>query len=294
MTARDRIAFTTAHHDHEGHRRTVETEIDVAWSSPRTRVLLVARGEVAVRDGAVEWVPPERAPEGTLVFLGTADEVAHFAVVLREPDDGREWAGLRAIGPTLTKDEASLVVQAVALAEWHRRNRRCPRCGEALVATSAGHVLTCPACGAEQFPRTDPAVIMLVTDDENGRALLGRHPQWPPGRYSTLAGFVEPGESLEQAVAREVAEETGVAVSDARYFASQPWPFPQSLMVGFFASATSTEIDVDGVEIEHARWFTREEMLAEATAGTLVLPGAISISRALIEEWYGGPLPGHW
>jgi NAD+ diphosphatase len=133
---------------------------------------------------------------------------------------------------------------------------------------------------------------MMVTHE--GRALLGRQPSWPEGRYSTLAGFVDPGESLEEAVVREVAEEVGVEVGDVTYFGNQPWPFPQSLMVGFFARARGTDISVDGEEIEHARWFTREEMRAEAEAGTLVLPGGISISRSLVEAWYGAPLPGSW
>jgi NAD+ diphosphatase len=151
----------------------------------------------------------------------------------------------------------------------------------------------CSGCGRQQFPRTDPAVIMVVTDDED-RCLLGRQERWPAGRYSTLAGFVEPGESLEQAVAREVFEEVGVEVREVAYFGNQPWPFPASLMVGFFARATTTEIDVDGAEISDARWFTREEMRAEAEAGRLLLPSGISISRSLVETWYGGSLPGQW
>jgi NAD+ diphosphatase len=135
-------------------------------------------------------------------------------------------------------------------------------------------------------------VIMMVTHED--RALLGRQEAWPEGRYSTLAGFVDPGESLEEAVVREVAEETGVQVTDVTYFGNQPWPFPQSLMVGFFARAVTTDISVDGAEISDARWFTREQMKEEAEAGTLVLPGGISISRSLVEAWYGGPLPGSW
>ena len=133
---------------------------------------------------------------------------------------------------------------------------------------------------------------MLVTDGE--RALLGRNQAWPEGRYSTLAGFVDPGESLEQAVTREVLEEVGVEVTDVTYFGNQPWPFPSSLMVGFFARATTTEINVDGSEIEDAQWFSRVELKEQAEAGTLLLPGGISISRSLVEAWYGGPLPGQW
>ena len=207
----------------------------------------------------------------------------------RAPDD---WGMLRSHGPLLPRTDAGLVVQAQALAEWHRAHRFCPRCGGGLVSSGGGYVLTCESCRRQQFPRTDPAVIMLVTDGE--RALLGRQASWPAGRFSTLAGFVDPGESLEQAVAREVMEEVGVEVSDVAYFGNQPWPFPSSLMVGFFAQAVTTDISVDGDEIESARWFTREEMRTEAEAGTLVLPGGISISRSIIEAWYGAPLPGSW
>jgi NAD+ diphosphatase len=223
--------------------------------------------------------------------LGEVGGAAHFAVLLDEPLEG--WANLRILGPSLSQEDASLLVHALALAEWHRGHRFCPRCGSRLDVAAAGHVLTCTGCGRQHFPRTDPAVIMLVTDGED-RALLGRQPRWPEGRFSTLAGFVDPGESLEDAVRREVAEEVGVVVGRVTYLGNQPWPFPASLMVGFFAEALSTAISVDADEISEARWLTREEMRAEAEAGTLLLPGAISISRTLIETWYGGPLPGHW
>ena len=148
------------------------------------------------------------------------------------------------------------------------------------------------------WPRTDPAVIMTVTHGERGsadeRCLLGRQSAWPEGRYSTLAGFVEPGESLEDAVRREVREEVGVVVGDVDYFGNQGWPFPSSLMLGFHGRAVTTDITVDDREIEDARWFTRAQMKAEAEAGTLLLPGGVSISRSLVEDWYGGPLPGRW
>jgi len=155
-----------------------------------------------------------------------------------------------------------------------------------------GYVLRCESCDRQQFPRTDPAVILLVTDGD--RVLLGRQGTWPQGRYSTLAGFVDPGESLEQAVAREVKEETAVEVTDVTYFGNQPWPFPSSLMIGFFARAVTTEVGVDGDELEDARWFSRDDLRSGAEAGTLVLPGGISISRSLVEAWYGEPLPGAW
>lgn len=288
------IALSARAHDRVGHRRTDEAWLAETWTDPATRVLLLARGAFPVgEDGtSIAWTSPAEAPEGQRVFLGEQDGSACFAVLLDEPlDEG--WASLRVVGPALAEAEAGLLVHAIALAEWHRSHRFCPRCGAPLEVSAAGHVLTCTGCGRQQFPRTDPAVIMLVTDAED-RALLGRQPGWPEGRYSTLAGFVDPGESLEAAVRREVAEEVGVEVGSVSYLGNQPWPFPASLMVGFFAEAVTTEIRVDGEEISDARWFTREQMLAEAQAGTLHLPSGISISRTLIETWYGGSLPGHW
>jgi NAD+ diphosphatase len=236
--------------------------------------------------------PADLSDAGPRLFLGLREGVAHFAVLVDEPADGERWTSLRGVVQTLSEPDAGFMVHAVALAEWHAGHRFCPRCGGRLRVTDAGHVLTCEQCERQQFPRSDPAVIMMVTDGD--RALLGRQPSWPEGRYSTLAGFVEPGESLEDAVVREVAEETGVEVTDVTYFGNQPWPFPQSLMVGFFARAVTTEVTVDGDELSDARWFTREDMKSGAEAGTLILPGGISISRSLVEAWYGGPLPGYW
>jgi NAD+ diphosphatase len=288
------IALSARSHERIGGRRTDETWLAEKWADPSTRVLVLAGGRFPlVDDGtAVRWLSPSEAPEGERLLLGERDGVVHFVVLargLRAPDD---WGMLRSVGPSLSGADAGLVVQAQALAEWHRSHRFCPRCGGGLVVSGGGYVLTCESCQRQNFPRTDPAVIMLVTDGD--RALLGRQAAWPPGRFSTLAGFVDPGESLEQAVAREVMEEAGVEVTDVTYFGNQPWPFPSSLMIGFFARAVTTEIQVDGVELEAARWFSRDAMRAEAEAGTLVLPGGISISRSLVEAWYGGPLPGSW
>jgi NAD+ diphosphatase len=287
------IALSTRSHERVGGRRTDDAWLDEKWADPATRVLVLAGGRFPVgEDGSVRWVAPAEAPEGERLLLGERDGVVHFTVLpstFRAPED---WATLRTVGPQLSAADAALVVQAQALAEWHRAHRFCPRCGGSLAVREGGYVLECGQCGRHHFPRTDPAVIMLITDGD--RALLGRQPSWPPGRYSTLAGFVDPGESLEQAVIREVAEEAGVEVTDVTYFGNQPWPFPSSLMVGFFARAVTTEIEVDGVEIEDARWFTREELRTGAEAGTLLLPGGISISRSLVEAWYGAPLPGSW
>ncbi|MSZ76321.1 MAG: NAD(+) diphosphatase [Actinobacteria bacterium] len=294
-------------HDRIGVRRKDDAWLTQRWADATTRVLVVAGTRVRPVDGRIEWVEPAQAPDGVRVLLGERDGRAWFAVVT-DGDVARgnpEWLPLRALLPALSSGpatgqpaEAPLVLHALGLAEWLFVTRHCPRCGGALEARAAGHELTCTQCGKTQFPRTDPAVIMVVADGEPGsaeeRCLLGRQSIWPEGRFSTLAGFCEPGETLEDAVRREVAEEVGVVVGDVEYFGNQPWPLPASLMLGFVGRAVSTDITVDADEIEDARWFTRAEMREQAEAGTLVLPGGVSISRSLIEHWYGGPLPGQW
>ncbi len=298
------VALSQHAHDRHGLHRTEGPWLDERWADPATRVLVIAGARLRPVDGRITWVTPGEAPDGLRVLLGERDGVQHFAVIV-DPSDApgnrEEWVVLRAIVQSLADQDladAPLVLHAIGLAEWHWSTRHCPRCGGRLESQQAGHVLHCADCGKDQFPRSDPAVIMVVTDGEPGtvheRALLGRSPAWPEGRYSTLAGFVEPGETMEDAVRREVQEETGVVVGEVAYFGSQPWPLPSSLMVGFTARATQTAIDVDGSEIEAAQWFTREEMRTEAESGRLVLPGGVSISRSLIESWYGGALPGRW
>ncbi len=288
------VALSARSHERVGGRRTDEAWLAEKWADAATRVLVLSGGRFPLGDDgrAVRWVAPDAAPEGQRLLLGEQDGVVHFAVLPPDFQAPDAWGMLRTAGPLLSREEAALVVQAQALAEWHRAHRFCARCGGALDVRAGGYVLRCTRCDRHHFPRTDPAVIMLVTDGE--RALLGRQPSWAPGRFSTLAGFVDPGESLEQAVVREVAEEAGVEIGEVSYFGNQPWPFPSSLMVGFFARATTTTITVDGDEIEDARWFTRDEVRRGAEDGSVVLPGGISISRSLIEAWYGGPLPGSW
>jgi NAD+ diphosphatase len=184
-----------------------------------------------------------------------------------------------------------LLTHAVALANWHDTHTHCPRCGTPTVPAQAGHLTTCPADGTEHFPRLDPAVIMLVTDPDD-RCLLGRNVLWPKGRMSVLAGFVEPGESAEHAVAREVFEETAITVGQIRYLGSQPWPMPRSLMLGFQAvAAAGQQIVTDDDEIAEARWFSRAELRASIDAGELGVAPTSSIARRLIEFWYGGDLP---
>jgi NAD+ diphosphatase len=290
-------------HDRAGQHRIDEEWLARRWTDPRSRVLVVSGTRIRPVDGRLHWVAPADAPDGTRVLLGERDGTTWLAVLVDPadaPGDRAEWVGLRAVLPSLADEptDAPLALHAIGLAEWHFATRHCPRCGAGLRSRSAGHELVCTGCGKAQFPRTDPAVIMTIVSGEPGSedevCLLGRQSVWPPGRFSTLAGFCEPGESLEDAVRREVHEEVGVLVGEVTYFGNQPWPFPGSLMLGFVGRALSREIRVDGREIEDARWFTRAQMRAGAESGELLLPSGVSISRSLVEHWYGGPLPGTW
>jgi NAD+ diphosphatase len=226
-------------------------------------------------------------PDAEFVLLGRFRGRACFAVELPgepapESVAGASFEDLRATGGLLPHDEAGLLAYARAMILWRQRHRHCGSCGAPTRSENAGHVMRCTRvdCDAEQFPRLDPAIIVLVTD--GARALLGRQAAWPAGRYSTIAGFVEPGESLEDAVAREVLEETGVAVEDARYHSSQPWPFPSSLMIGFTAHASASAMPRADEELEDVRWFTREDI----ASGRVGLPPPQSVSHRLIEDWY--------
>ncbi|MBB5774585.1 NAD(+) diphosphatase [Nonomuraea jabiensis] len=298
--------------------RANERWLERAWTDPSTRVLVIDDGHTLVRRSgdavqAVLYAPAE-APPGERYLLGVEDGVAYFAVAaplpgvpggdvngrvtvpmsLRDTPDGEPVAaGLRQVGGLLGDRDAGLLVYAVALEAWHTTHEYCPRCGTRTEVQAGGHIRVCPQDGSQHFPRVDPAVIMLVRDADD-RCLLARGPQWPEGRLSILAGFVEPGESLEHAVAREVAEEVGVTVVRPRYLGSQPWPFPRSLMLGFFAEAISTELTPDAEEIAEARWFSREELARALESGELRLPPPVSIARRLIETWYGGELTGDW
>ncbi|MDK3258769.1 NAD(+) diphosphatase [Blastococcus capsensis] len=222
------------------------------------------------------------------VYLGEADGVP-YAAVRGERSltvDGRpvdRWAGLRDLGAELDDLDGGLLAQAIGILEWHERHRFSPLTGAPTTVERAGWTQRDPTTGAEFFPRVDPAVIMLVHDGAD-RVVLGRQAVWPPGRFSILAGFVEPGESAEAAVAREVEEEVGLRVTDVRYVASQPWPFPQSLMLGFVARVDGDqEIRIDPTEIEEARWFTRDEL--RAPDGQLAVPPSISIARHVLDRW---------
>lgn len=232
-----------------------------------------------------------------IVFLGMLGERACFAVDLsgldapsRHPALAGEPLDLRAIGARLRPEDAGLAAYARALVHWHRRHRYCGACGAETRPRAGGHLRVCSRadCGTEHFPRTDPAVLVLVHDGE--RCLLGRQRAWPPGMHSALAGFVEPGESLEDAVAREIFEEAGILVDDVRYVRSQPWPFPASLMLGFTAHATSREITLDGEELEDARWVGRKELRAPPSEQFWV-PDAFSLAGRLVRAFADGVLP---
>jgi len=299
-----RLALSRSTVDRATDRRGDAAWLAAAWADPRTRVLVVQDGQalVTTRDGQLElvFVSPAEAPEGTRYFLGIdADDIAYFGVsgvVQGEPGNRSDSAvakpmALRQAGALLSDRDAGLMVHAVALAYWHDTHTHCPRCGTPTVPAPAGHLTTCPKDGTEHFPRLDPAVIMLVLDPDD-RLMLARNALWPRGRMSVVAGFVEPGESAEHAVAREVYEETSIVVSQVRYLGSQPWPMPRSLMLGYEAKAAGGQrITVDEEEIGEARWFSRAELRAAIESGELGIAPSSSIARRLIEYWYGGELP---
>jgi len=277
--------------------------LDAARADPDTRYVLAAGAAQLVRVPAADIAllrngDPlvDGAAEATFTLLGwfrgTRTLLVEYDADAPPPlPESTELRELRPLAPLLQADAAALLAYARALVLWRSRHRHCGVCGAPNLCARAGHVMRCSreGCGTETFPRLDPAIIVLVSDASGERALLGRQASWPAGRFSTIAGFVEPGESLEDAVVREVDEETGVLVDDVRYIASQPWPFPSSLMLGFHAVARTQEISLRDGELEDARWFTR----AEVAAGHPSLPPPGSISARLIAGWFdAGPVSG--
>ena len=274
--------------------------------SPESRVTLVWRSQSLVRIGdapAAAQLPlaeaPLAGPEAesgaarALVFLGARLDRAYCALAVSDLDDPLaalpasrdfEFQDLRQVGAIVEPEDGALLAYARAMVTWHQRHRFCGACGTPNESALGGHVRRCPRpeCAAEIFPRTDPAVIMLVIDGD--WCLLGRQARWPPRVYSALAGFVEPGESLEDAVRREVMEEAGIAIENCDYHSSQPWPFPSSIMLGFWATARRGEVRVDGSELEEAIWVHRDQVLAREVR----LPPPLSIARRLIDDWLAG------
>lgn len=301
--------------DRDGDARAADDFAERFDADPAARVIAVHRGRVLLAEvvegstPGLQFLRTDEAPESVLrCYLGrtidagandglppgTPIELRVFdadAAAAIEPEAAR-WSGLRAAAPVLGDRDAGLFTEALALANWHDGAGFCPRCGATTTVVQAGWARRCDREGNLLFPRTDPAVIVLVTDDDD-RVLLGSNALWEQNRFSLLAGFVEPGESLEAAVVREMGEEAGLRVDRVEYGASQPWPFPASLMLGFTArvadGAAPSTAAPDGVEILQLRWFTRSD-LADAT-DEIALPGGTSIARWLLERWYGGPIP---
>jgi NAD+ diphosphatase len=279
---------------------------DEAWlahrmAEPESRLLLVWRGQNLILEAASPAAALLSLTEGgallaearEIALLGLVGERALFAADLSHREEppalpGARFADLRSVGPLLAREEGGLLAYARGLMHWHQRHRFCGVCGSPTESREAGHMRRCtnPACAAEHHPRIDPAVIMRV--EHQGRILLGRQKQWPVGMHSVLAGFVEPGESLEDAVRREVAEEVALQLTEVNYHSSQPWPFPSSIMLGFTAIAEGDQFRVDEHELEMARWFTREELLASPEDETFRLPRRDSIARRLVDDWIAG------
>jgi len=288
--------FAGAYLDRRAEARLQENWLAEAQADPETLFVVMRAGAAltlaagngdAARVAFLTGSDPRvaAAPPAQMVLLGWLQERRCVLVTLddtaaaRQPEE--QFTELRPLASELAPAEAGLLAYARALHLWHASHRFCSRCGSPTHSARAGHMRQCDACGQTGFPRLDPAIIVLVHDGD--RALLGRQPTWQPNRYSTIAGFVEPGESLEDAVRREVAEETGIAVSRVAYHSSQPWPFPASLMLGFTAQGSYAVPQLLDGELEDARWLTREEL----ATGVVHLPPQDAIARRLIDHWLG-------
>ena len=297
MSAAPEIPFAFTAERLDGHRQ------DAAWlatvlEDSATRYVPVTVGPASLHNSYIwqgatprallldaKMAAPLRSTAFCCVLLGEVQGRPCFALGLEGdtalPDVTHD--DLRGVSALLPADELALLGYARAMVHWQRQHRFCGHCGALMQDRRGGHERQCGACGSQYFPRIDPAIIVLVTD--GARALLGRQPSWPKGRYSTIAGFVEHGETLEAAVAREVKEETNITVQAPRYVASQPWPYPGSLMLGFRAEALDSDVRCNDGELEHAAWFTRDE-IAQSVDGGLMMPPSRSISYRLIKGWF--------
>ncbi|MGY6636270.1 MAG: NAD(+) diphosphatase [Erythrobacter sp.] len=285
------MAFAGSPMDRADHIRVDETAL-ASHMNWRARVLLMD-GLLPVLDdrGGLSWgTLADVAPDAELVFLGMMEGKAHFAPVPPMGADGPAYAMPAAwqVMQVLSPPDLAIYGGARSLVDWHARHRFCARCGAPTKPTKGGWQRHCDNCGADHFPRTDPVTIMLVEHED--KLLLGRQPRFPPRMYSALAGFVEPGETISEAVAREVWEEAGLKVRDVRYIASQPWPFPSQLMIGCTSVTDDPTLNIDTTELEDARWFTREELLAARAAGEagtdlLYFPRPFAIAHHLVCWW---------
>lgn len=278
--------------DRAAERRTDEAWLAKAWADGRVLVL-TEKFEAPIAEEsagpALQWRDSSGyADDVERVFLGIYEDTPTFVVRGKRDIKADGWMDLRAVGVELSPEHAALLVEAVAICRWHESHRACPKCGAPTEYVDAGWSTECTNDGSRHFPRTDPAVIMLVHDGAD-RCVLGRNEAWPEARFSVLAGFVEPGETAEQAVRREIYEEVGLRVTDVHYVGSQPWPFPASVMLGFVARVDgSEEITLHDGEIAEAAWFSRDDL--RGTGGPKVLPTPISIAYHIIHGWLEGEL----
>jgi NADH pyrophosphatase NudC (nudix superfamily) len=276
--------------------RLAETRaLDVALQN-NLKVLLVKGPEVAMNADSLGFVNSDELD--LVAYLGYFDG-EHFAVAIGGNVESIatkhkfEWVSLREIGAELSDLDAGLTTSAISLNNWHQTHTHCSRCGAQTFISNSGWTRQCPQDGTEHYPRTDPAIIVAITNRED-QILLARQTVWQPTHFSHVAGFVEPGETLEAAVAREAMEETGIKIESVAYMGSQPWPFPSSLMLAFVATTNSNHITVDNDEIAEAYWYSRAELVAACKAGELRIPARVSVARKLIEHWYGSELPDEW
>jgi len=291
------LSFARGALDRAGHRRKDPGLLASLLTDPATRVVEVVAGRAKVieSDGGPALVlrsPGEQDGSRLAAFLGRDDGGTAYLGVVGDTQDvspTSQWRTLREVGGLLSDRDAGVFATMQALANWHATHAHCPVCGAPTEPEQSGWIRRCTQDGTEHYPRTDPAVIMAVTDEAD-RLLLARSPHWPEGRLSVLAGFVEPGESLEAAVAREIFEEVGLVVEQVRYLGNQPWPFPSSLMVGFTSRALEPTLHLDMEEIVEAVWVTREELRDMVRAGRFGISPTVSIARRMIEHWHGGPI----
>jgi NAD+ diphosphatase len=297
--------FANSPLDRAGHHRTNAEWLGAAIADKRSHFMPVWKLMpflIKNREGRREagWVTSELAvplmtPGAPTIFLGIHRDTAHFAIdISKQPDPASQgplaglgsFADLRTIAEEIDPGDAAILAQAKSLIDWHQRHGFCANCGAATVLADAGYKRYCEACNTEHFPRTDPVVIMLALD--GNKCLLGRQAKWPNGFYSALAGFVEPGETIEEAVARELHEEAGIKTGEVFFHSTQPWPYPSSLMIGCYAAAATTDITLDMNELSDAKWFTKDQVrtsLDKKGTPDLRLPPSLAIAHQLVKSW---------